>query len=105
MLLIATQSLHQVVEFALVIHVEGIFKNIFEDIDCIVNDFLRSTQATLSTYDGPIPIGYLTPDIFQLRRLTNHLECDILCECNRLLHSICLEERIDNVDPVLSKEL
>ncbi len=32
MLLISTESLHQVVEFALVIHVEGIFKDIFEDI-------------------------------------------------------------------------
>lgn len=105
MLLIATERLHQIIEFALVIHVKGIFKDVFEDVDCAVDNFLRSTQATLGSYYRPIPICDLSPDILQLSRLANHLECDVLGKCNRFFHSICFKESIDKVDPVLHKNL
>lgn len=105
MVLISTKSLHQIVEFPLVFHVERVLEDVFKDVNSAVYDFLRSPNAAFPPNDRPIAIGDLSPHIFQLRWLANHRESDVLSKCNRLLHSVFFKERVNQVDPVLDQKL
>jgi hypothetical protein len=89
----------------LVVHIEGIFKDILENINCVVYDFLRCSKATLNANNWSVSVGYLAPYIFKLNGLANYLKCDILCKSYRLLHLISLEKGVHKIDPVLDENL
>jgi hypothetical protein len=105
MVLVATKSFHQIVEFALVFHVEWILEYIFEDVNCAIYDLLRGSYATFHPNYRSISIRYLSPNILQLGWLANYRESDVLSKGDRFLHSVCLKERVNEVDPILDQKL
>jgi hypothetical protein len=105
MVLVATKSFHQIVEFALVLHVEWVLEDIFEDVNCAIYDLLRGTYATFHPNDRSVSIRYLSPNILQLGWLAYYRESDVLGKRDRFLHPVCLKERVNEVDPILDQKL